>query len=72
VIYKEIGKRKVIECEGSMALPEGTSVRMIPEPLEKGKGLRTSLSLKEWQQEAYQVPSQLSTIMDLAVLWCEL
>jgi hypothetical protein len=66
--YRGIVKGKVIECEGSMSLPDGTSVRIIPEPLETNNNDRAFLALKEWLQEARLVRSQLPTTTDSGAL----
>jgi hypothetical protein len=62
--YRGIVRRGLIELEGAITLPEGTRVSVIPEePL--AIDIRTStMTLKEWLQEARQVRVQLSKTGD--------
>ena len=64
MIYKGIAKGKRIELEGDTSLPEGTSVRVIPEHLVTVNEPWRSLTLKEWLQEARQVRAQLPKTSD--------
>lgn len=64
MIYKGIARGKRIELEGDTSLPDGTSVRIIPEQPLTANGPQLSLSLKEWLQEARQVRAQLPKTSD--------
>jgi hypothetical protein len=62
--YKGVVKGRVTELEGEAMLPEGTRVRVIPEPPTTPCVSQHSMTLKKWLQEARQVRAQLSKTSD--------
>jgi hypothetical protein len=59
--YRGIVKRGLIELEGEVTLPEGIRVSVTPEEPLAIDSRTSTMTLKEWLQEARQVRAQLPT-----------
>jgi hypothetical protein len=62
--YRGIVKRRLIDLEGEVTLPEGTRVSVTPEEPLAIDSRTSTMTLKEWLQEARQVRAQLSKTGD--------
>jgi hypothetical protein len=57
--YRGIVKRGLVELEEEVTLPEGTRVSVTPEEPLAIDSRTSTMTLKEWLQEARQVRAQL-------------
>jgi hypothetical protein len=64
MMYRGIVKSRLIELEGEITLPEGRRVSVTPEELLAIDSQTSTMTLKEWLQEARQVRAQLSKTGD--------